>query len=134
LGGEVVVQTYHPDHYAVKAAGDHDYDAFYRQEMAFRRQQGYPPVRRLARLVYYHTQRAKAQAESTRLAEQLRAEITSLGLTDTDLIGPAPCFFSQQRGEFRWQLVVRSPDPAVLLRQVPPPFGWRLDIDPVDML
>jgi primosomal protein N' (replication factor Y) len=134
LGGEVIVQTYHPDHYAVVAASNHDYDAFYRQEMAFRRQQGYPPVRRLARLVYHNTQRAKAQAESARLAEQLRAEITRLGLTDTDLIGPAPCFFSQQRGEFRWQLVVRSPDPATLLRQAPPPLGWRLDIDPVDML
>jgi primosomal protein N' (replication factor Y) len=134
LGGEVVVQTYHPDHYAVVAAGNHDYDAFYRQEMAFRRQQGYPPVRRLARLVYYNTQRAKAQAESLRLAEQLRGEIARLALADTDLIGPAPCFFSQQRGEFRWQIVVRSPDPAALLRQMPPPLGWRLDIDPVDML
>ena len=51
LGGEVIVQTYHPDHYAIVAASNHDYDAFYRQEMAFRRQQGYPPVRRLARLV-----------------------------------------------------------------------------------
>ena len=134
LGGEVIVQTYHPDHYAVVAAGNHDYDAFYRQEMAFRRQQGYPPVRRLARLVYYSTQRAKAQVESTRMAEQLRAEITRLELADIDLIGPAPCFFSQQRGEFRWQIVVRGSDPAVLLRQSPPPLGWRLDIDPVDML
>jgi primosomal protein N' (replication factor Y) (superfamily II helicase) len=134
LGGEVIVQTYHPDHYAIVAAGNHDYDAFYRQEMAFRRQQGYPPVKRLARLVYYNSQRAKAQAESTRLAEQLRGEITRLGLGDTDLIGPAPCFFSQQRGEFRWQIVVRSPDPAGLLRQISPPPGWRLDIDPVDML
>ncbi len=134
LGGEVIVQTYHPDHYAVVAASNHDYDAFYRQEMAFRRQQGYPPVRRLARLVCYNTQRAKAQAEATRLAEQLRGEIARLGLTDTDLIGPAPCFFSQQRGEYRWQIVVRSPDPTTLLRQAPPPLGWRLDIDPVDML
>ena len=134
LGGEVVVQTYHPDHYAIVAAGNHDYDAFYRQEMAFRRQQGYPPVRRLARLVCYNTQQAKAQAESVRLAEQLRGEIARLELADTDLIGPAPCFFSQQRGQFRWQIVVRSPDPAALLRQMPPPLGWRLDIDPVDML
>jgi len=134
LGGEVIVQTYHPDHYVVVAASNHDYDAFYRQEMAFRRQQGYPPVRRLARLVYYNSQQAKAQAESTRLAEQLRGEITRLGSADTDVIGPAPCFFGQQRGEFRWQIVVRSPDPAALLRQSPPPLGWRLDIDPVDML
>jgi primosomal protein N' (replication factor Y) len=134
LGGEVIVQTYHPDHYAVVAASNHDYDAFYREEMAFRRQQGYPPVRRLARLVYHNTQRAKAQAEAASLAEQLRGEITRLGLADTDLIGPAPCFFGQQRGEYRWQLVVRSPDPAALLRQAPPPLGWRLDIDPVEML
>ena len=134
LGGEVVVQTYHPDHYAVVAASNHDYEAFYRQEMGFRRQQGYPPVGRLAQLIYHSTQRAKAQAESTRLAELLRGEISRLGLADTDLIGPAPCFFSQQRGEYRWQIVVRGPDPAALLRQMPSLQGWRLDVDPVDML
>ena len=67
--------------------------------MAFRREQGYPPVRRLARLVYYHTKRAKAQAEATRMADLLCAEIARLELADTDLIGPAPCFFSLQRGD-----------------------------------
>ncbi|MCX6031248.1 MAG: primosomal protein N' [Chloroflexi bacterium] len=134
LGGRVIVQTYHPDHYAVVAASHHDYDGFYRQEIAFRRQQGYPPFRRLAQLVYYNSQRVKAEAEATRLADQLRGEITHLALPDTDLIGPAPCFFGQQRGLYRWQVIVRSPDPAALLRRVPLPLGWRLDIDPVDLL
>ena len=134
LGGQVIVQTYHPDHPAIVAASRHDYDAFYRQEMGFRREQNYPPLRRLARLVYHHSQRAKAQAEATRLAEQLRGEIGRLELADTDLIGPAPCFFAMQRGEHRWHVVVRSPDPATLLRRVPLPLGWRLDIDPVDLL
>jgi len=134
LGGEVIVQTYHPDHYAIIAASNHDYEGFYRQEMAFRRQQGYPPVRRLARLVYYTGQRARAQAEADRMAEQVRGEIARLGLADTDLIGPAPCFFSQQRGEYRWQVVVRGPDPAEVLRQIAVPLGWRVDIDPVDLL
>jgi primosomal protein N' (replication factor Y) len=134
LGGQVIVQTYHPDHYAIVAASRHDYEGFYRQEMVFRRQQGYPPIRRLARLEYHHSQRAKAQSEATRLAEQLRGEIARLALPDTDLIGPAPCFFSQQRGEYRWQVVVRSPDPILLLRTLALPLGWRLDIDPVDLL
>jgi len=122
----VIVQTYHPDHYAILAASNHDYEGFYRQEMGFRRQQGYPPVRRLARLVYYGSSRAKAQAEAIRMAMQLQGEIAHLaslagaeqGLPDVDLIGPAPCFFSQQRGEYRWQIVVRSPDPTTILRQI----------------
>jgi primosomal protein N' (replication factor Y) len=134
LGGQVIVQTYHPDHYAVVAASHHDYESFYRQEIAFRREQGYPPVRRLARLVYYHTKLAQAQAEATRLADLLWAEIARLELPDTDLLGPAPCFFSMQRGAYRWQVIVRGPDPAALLRRVPVPLGWRMDIDPVDLL
>jgi primosomal protein N' (replication factor Y) len=134
LGGEVVVQTYHPDHYAILAASDHDYEGFYRQEMSFRRQQMYPPVRRVARLVYHHGQRAKAQAEAQRVADALRAEIASQSLPDTDLIGPAPCFYARQRGEWRWQIVMRSPDPVLPLRSFALGPGWRIDVDPVDLL
>ncbi len=138
LGGEVIVQTYHPDHYAVVAASRHDYEDFYRQEMIFRREHGYPPVRRLARLVYHHSRRDQAQAEATRLANLLRSQVAGSGaeptLPETDLIGPAPCFFAKERGEYRWQIIVRGPDPAALLRRVPMPLGWRLDIDPMDLL
>ena len=48
-GGRVVVQTYSPDHYAIQAAAQHDYVAFYKREMHFRHEHNYPPVRRLAR-------------------------------------------------------------------------------------
>lgn len=134
LGGEVIVQTYHPEHYAVVAASNHDYDAFYREEMAFRRQQMYPPLRRLARLVFYAGQKARAQAEAQAAADLLVAEIARRALADTDLLGPAPCFFAKQRGEWRWQLVVRSPDPAALLRGAGLGRGARVDVDPVDLL
>jgi primosomal protein N' (replication factor Y) len=134
LGGEVIVQTYHPEHYAIVAASEHDYEGFYREEMAFRRQQGYPPVRRLAQLVFYHSQRREAEAEAERVAGQLRAEISDANLPDTDLIGPAPCFFARQRGMWRWQVVIRSPDPAMVLRRLTFGPGWRIDVDPVDLL
>jgi primosomal protein N' (replication factor Y) len=134
LGGEVVVQTYHPDHYAIVAAGRHDYEEFYRREMIFRREQRYPPLRRLARLVYHHSQRQKAQSAASEMAEWLRAEIERQALEDVTLIGPSPCFFSRQRGEYRWQVVACAADPARLLRGAPAGPGWRTDIDPVDLL
>jgi primosomal protein N' (replication factor Y) len=134
LGGEVIIQTYHPEHYAIEAASNHDYDSFYRQEMAFRRQQMYPPLRRLAQLVIYHGQKPKAQAEAQAAAELLRREVAAQGLTEVDVIGPAPCFFARQRGEWRWQVLVRAVDPTEILRRVPLGPGWRVDVDPVDLL
>ncbi|HEX7592633.1 MAG TPA: primosomal protein N', partial [Anaerolineae bacterium] len=47
LGGKVIVQTYNPEHYAIVAASTHDYGAFYAREIAFRREQNYPPFSRL---------------------------------------------------------------------------------------
>ena len=68
LGGRVVLQTYHPDHYAVVAAAAHDYAGFAARELAFRREQGYPPYRRLAKLVYEDASPNRAQAEAQALA------------------------------------------------------------------
>ncbi len=134
LGGRVIVQTYHPEHYAILAASHHDYEGFYRQEIAFRREQNYPPLSRLATLIYHNSQVAKAQSETTRMAGQLREEIDRRGLSETTLIGPVPCFFTQERGLYRWQIVIRAADPRQLLRGVTIPIGWRVDIDPVDLL
>ena len=51
-GGRVVVQTFNPDHYAIRAVSAHDYVGFYRQETSYRRQNRYPPYARLTRLVH----------------------------------------------------------------------------------
>ena len=133
-GGEVIVQSYHPEHYAIVAAGQHDYEGFYRQEMNFRREQGYPPFRRLARLVQHNSKREKAQSAALEMTEILRSEVARRDLEGVTLIGPAPCFFHRQRNEYRWQIVICMADPAALLRQIPLAPGWRLDIDPMDLL
>jgi primosomal protein N' len=54
-------------------------------------------------------------------------------LPATDLVGPAPCFFGKIAGEHRWQIIVRSPDPAALLRHLPLK-GWVVDVDPLSTL
>jgi len=134
LGGQVFIQTYTPDHYAIRAAGRHDFAAFYGEELAFRRAQGYPPYSRLARLLYTHPNEARCRQQSEALYHELRGRIARLGLPDTSLIGPAPCFLNRIKGKFRWQIVVRSGDPLALLSGMPIPPGWVVDVDPVHLL
>lgn len=134
LGGRVILQTYHPDHYAVVAAAAHDYAGFAARELAFRREQGYPPYRRLAKLVYEDVNPTRVQAEAETLAERLRDALSRRGLATTDLIGPAPPFFARLRGRYRWQIVLRHADPAEFLRAVQVPPGWRVDVDPASVL
>ncbi|HET90082.1 MAG TPA: primosomal protein N' [Chloroflexi bacterium] len=134
LGGRVVIQTYHPDHYAVAAAAAHDYGRFAAQELAFRREQGYPPFRRLVKLVYEDEILSRARSEAEALAQALRQELSRRGLAPTDLIGPVPPFFSRLRGRYRWQILLRHSDPVELLHAVTIPPGWHVDVDPVDVL
>jgi primosomal protein N' (replication factor Y) len=134
LGGQVIIQTYTPEHYAVQMASRHDYDGFYEKELAFRREHGYPPFARLAKLVYVHQNQKRCQEEAEKLYRILDNKIARLGLAGADLIGPAPCFFGRLRGKYRWQIVARASDPQALLRDVIFPRGWRVDIDPVSTL
>jgi primosomal protein N' (replication factor Y) len=132
-GGKVIVQTYNPDHYAIQAAARHDYADFYRQELDYRRQLGYPPFSRLVALRFSHQDAGRCRAEAERLTGWLGAEIHRIGL-QADLIGPAPCFFSRVQGRHRWQIVVRTLDPELLLGDLALPWGWRVDVDPVNLL
>jgi len=134
LGGKVILQTYHPDHYAITAASAHDYSAFASQELAFRREQGYPPYRRLAKLVYEDAKPRRARREAEALAETLREALARRGLPTTDLLGPTPPFFARLRGRYRWQILLRHSDPAAFLRAVRIPHGWRVDVGAVSVL
>jgi primosomal protein N' (replication factor Y) len=134
LGGQVIIQTYDPNHYAIQAASRHNYADFYRYELAFRREHAYPPFRKLVRLVYADTNAAKAQAEAERLAGVLANKIARLGLPETTLIGPAPAFLQRLRGQTRWHILVRAPDPHALLAGLRFPIGWHIDVDPVSLL
>lgn len=132
-GGRVIVQTYNPDHYAIRAAAHHDYGSFFRQELTHRQVLGYPPFSRLVALRLSDPDPRRCQLESQRLGRWLSQEIKRQGFEAT-LIGPAPCFFSRLEGRYRWQILIRGPEPAALLRDVALPRGWQVDVDPVTTL
>ncbi len=132
-GGEVIMQTYNPEHFAIQAAAKHDYRAFYEKEIAYRRQLGYPPFSNLANLVFTHTNEAACKREAERLKAELETEIARRGVGGLNIIGPAPAFVHRIRGRFRWQMVLRGNGNSEFLVQVPLPKGWTVDIDPVGL-
>ena len=134
LGGKVIIQSYTPAAAPIQLASRHDYDAFYQQEIAFRRQHWYPPLSELLRLIYVHPSEATCQREAEKLYRVLTLKIARLGIPEVNLIGPAPAFFHRLRGKYRWQIIIRGRDPAGLLRGMRLPVGWRVDVDPVSML
>ncbi len=135
--GRVIVQTFNPEHFCIQAAARHDYHAFFEAEVVGRRRYGYPPFRRFVKCTFEHADRYTAQIEATALAARLEQLIQQQGLNETDLVGPAPAFLERLRGRYRWQLIIRSPDPRRLLHALSAdgmPFGWSVDVDPASSL
>jgi primosomal protein N' (replication factor Y) len=135
LGGRVVVQTYNPDQVAIEAASNHDYTGFYHTELAFRREQNYPPFKRLALLLYSGPGPDRSAAEAKNLADRLRHHLERQGIPAVEIIGPTPSYVRRVRNQYRWHILLRAQDPAAVLRPLLPlPQGWRIDIDPVTLL
>ncbi len=133
-GGQVIIQTFSAEHYAIQAAGRHDYQTFYEKEIEYRRQFRNPPFSQLALLTYTHTNEARCQREAERMKQVLITESEAKGIADLTFIGPAPAFISRLRGRFRWQLILRGSNLSAFLAPIAFPQGWTADIDPVSLL
>ena len=131
--GEVIVQTFNPQHFCIDAASRHDYAEFYAAEIDARRRYGYPPFRQFVKYTCSHENRHRAQNEALLLREKLDEWIERLGLPQTDIVGPAPALIERVRNKYHWQIIVRGPDLHPLLRVLDTP-GWNVDIDPVSSM
>jgi len=133
LGGKVILQTFQPDHYVIQAASAHDYRSFYQKELAYRQQLGYPPFANLVRLEYRHRNPERAERIAKDMAGEIRNWMRSTRSQATQMIGPAPCFFSRQDDAYRWQIILRGPAPQNLLRQQNLK-DWRIEVNPASLL
>ena len=133
LGGEVILQSFQPEHYAIQSAARHDYRAFYKQELEYRRQLGYPPFSQLVRLEFRDRDAGKVERSATQMAAKIRSWLNTESRGATQLIGPVPCFFNRVGGVYRWQIVLRGPDPISLLESRLDP-SWRIEVNPPNLL
>jgi primosomal protein N' (replication factor Y) len=119
--GRVLVQTFAPDHYAVRPVRDHDYESFYREELSYRAELGYPPFGRLVRALVSGPEAEEAERAAQELAERAKravagpAEPSAPGLERLEILGPAPAPIRRLRGRFRFHLLVKGTDAEKVL-------------------
>src|SRR5262249_22104949 len=103
--GRVLIQTYHPEHYAIEFAREQVYDRFYEHEIHVRSQMHYPPFVALINVLSHEREYAKASALAAEFAKQMRMADTERALR---VLGPAPAPLSRLRGEHRLQVLVKT--------------------------
>ncbi len=135
--GTVHVQTFHPQHPAIRRAAAHDVDGFAGDELAFRRAFFYPPFCEMAQILVSSADRDRAEAAAARIGVDARR-----GPTGVRLSGPAPAPLERLQGRWRFQILLRAADRKALLAAleacVPEraPAGTQIatDVDPQDLM
>lgn len=128
----VVIQSYQPEHPAVKHGIGRDYDSFYTEALTERKRAYYPPFCYLLKITCTY----KTEAASIRAAKALASQLRPKLANDMELLGPAPAFYERVRDSYRWQLIIKSPrrgDLAKLIELIPPTH-WQYELDPISLL
>jgi primosomal protein N' (replication factor Y) len=154
-GGRVLVQSYSPDHAAIRAAVRHDFAAFAAHELPLRKMLHYPPFAAMVRLVVRGEVEAVVREFAGRLTQCINEDLERLDTGRLDqaqrssgdeavrVLGPAPAPNPRIRGKYRFQIQLQGADGERLraaVRQVqtalPTPTGveWIADVDPLSML
>jgi primosomal protein N' (replication factor Y) len=138
--GKVILQTYQPDHPAVRLAAQHDYEGFYAEEIQARQEVGYPPFARLVTVRVHAGAEADARGATQLLAETARQH-QAVKDGAVQVLGPAPAPLVRLRGRYHYRLLLKSPDRKLLrnvtahlaarIAQGLPPTHATLDIDPL---
>lgn len=129
----VIVQSYQPEHPAVRYGVAQNYMEFYKQEIDHRQHYRFPPFSYLLKCMCVYKTEAAAVRNAKLIATIFR---TKLG-HDEKLLGPAPAFYEQQNGTYRWQIIIQSPRRdalAVLASELPTNGHWHYELDPATLL
>lgn len=137
--GEVIVQTYTPFHPAIQAARRLDYDAFFDQEIEFRKELEYPPFGHLVCLHLQGPGEAKVQFGGETLVRALQPKLPP----GVRIAGPTPAPLARARGQYRYQIILRASTTRRMtgpLKEVLDGFKWPedvrciVDVDAVSLL
>ena len=103
--GRVLIQTYHPYHYALRHACAQDYEGFYDEELRYRQNHSYPPFVALASLLIHGPDLGRVRTDSLELRKQLDAANRE---RTCRVLGPAPAPLARLKGEHRFQMLIKS--------------------------
>ncbi len=130
--GRAIVQSYQPEHPAIRAAAGGDAAAFYDAELAARERVGAPPFGSTVKLTVGDEDREVARTAGREMADRLRARAAARGLVVV-VAGPAPAYVPRRAGRWRFNVVLRGSSPLAVLDGDPGP-PWSIDVDPESLL
>jgi primosomal protein N' (replication factor Y) (superfamily II helicase) len=141
--GRVLVQTFYPEHYAIKLAADQNYGGFFSKEMRFRRMMHYPPVTALANVIAQDTTLEKAARVANEIGRFFAAAVGESPAMK--ILGPTPAPLAKLEGRFRIQFLLKAKSRAqlnALLRRLVdhceheriPRRSVMIDVDPVSIM
>jgi primosomal protein N' (replication factor Y) (superfamily II helicase) len=137
--GEVIIQTYNPEHYSIQCASQQDFERFAVQELSFRKRLHYPPEYRLARLLYQGTDLPELSGEMNRLQRTFLPAPSEKLL----ILGPSPAPFAKINKLYRYHVILKGKDPGIINTAIEyiqkgfsPQKGisTQVDIDPVNLM
>jgi primosomal protein N' (replication factor Y) (superfamily II helicase) len=140
LSGEVLVETYYPEHYAIQFAAQQDYVAFYDKEAHFRRLLHYPPFTALATVLV----RDRKVENAIRWSRALAACFAPYEKEGVKILGPAAAPLARLRRDYRFQFVLKSPHRSALAKALAaaldfcekneiPETAVIVDVDPTNL-
>ncbi len=145
VNGEVIIQTYNPQHFSILSAQDQDYRSFYRQEIVNREMLLYPPFTHFARIILRGiSEKATIKASET-LGSILRA-YQEANYPELEILGPAPAALAKIKKYYRWNILLKSADPSEIRGLVKMTFAklpsqitkgevaYTIDMDPISVL
>jgi len=114
LPGEVIVQTYTPDHYSIELASKYDYNAFYQKEMRMRRTFRYPPYVFLVLITVSHSNKVKVIQTTQQIVQILLKKVQQ----DTVILGPTPSPIAKIKDRYRYQCMIKYRDEPKLRKLI----------------
>jgi primosomal protein N' (replication factor Y) len=134
IPGKVIFQTYHPEHYSLQFAQNHDYISFYEQEIEYRRVLNYPPFSELMKFNFSGIKEVRVSAAAihfTKIISQAQNEAGEIITPNTndnpspgdsayffEILGPAPCLIPKIQDRYRWQILIKTNHTALLKQLV----------------
>ena len=144
--GKVIIQSYYPEHYALRFARKQDYRAFWEREVEFRKLMGYPPFVNLVQILVSHPDSSKAHRIGEKIAAALKSHGSRLEADSRPhILGPASAPFEKIRGNFRVQVLIKMPVGADVIPLLADAFDElsrqklamkyvEVDVDPLSLM
>lgn len=134
--GQVIMQTYNPEHYAITAGSEHNYLAFYENEIAFRRQLNYPPFANLIKITVQAADETIVHRNANKLAVELAQQMDGMAAA---IIGPFPASVHKIKDVFRVNILIKTEDLSAVtglftVLEISSRKDVIVDVDPVNVL